>query len=404
MDDDNNLIELNSSSSSSSKFYKEEVKKKNNKFFTKLFSTLLLVFSTFILGIVVSFSYIFLKYKMIPNYANKSITSTSVGDNNIESTNDLIKSVIEAVRPSVVSITTLTENKSFFNIPIQYEGSGSGIIFHKTTTDIYVATNYHVIQNASKVGIGIRDNPPVPAKLVSKDPNSDLAVISVNYDDLIKEGIYDISVAKFADSSNVNVGDYVIAIGNALGEGITSTFGIISSTSTDITTKTGDLNVLQTTAAINPGNSGGALINLNGEVIGINTAKIDNTLIEGIGYTISSNIAIPIIEQMMNNTNPATLGVYVSDIHQDNSNYDEIAGGALIVDIIKNGPAHRAGLIPNDIITSLNNTPILSSKQLVEEMKKYSSSDTVKLKILRNGKVKTIKVKLYQNPNSSTSF
>ncbi len=382
-------------------FYKEEIKKQNKVliFFKRFFIYIGSVAFSLVLGLAISFTYIYCKDVVIPKYANDSIIQASADNssNIIETSNDLVKSIIENVRPSVVSITTLKNDTDWFRGTTQYEGSGSGIIFHKTSTDIFIVTNYHVIQNATAIGVAIDDNKPVQATLVGKDENYDLAVLSISSDNLSEQDISDIRVAKFADSSNVMVGDYVIAIGNALGEGITSTFGMISSTSTDIISENKKLNVLQTTAAINPGNSGGALINLNGEVIGINTAKVANNTVESVGYTISSSVAMPIIENIMSNLNPTSLGVLVTNVQDTNLSYDGMAGGAIIIDITPGGSADKAGIKINDIITSINDVPILSSEQLVEEIKKYEVWDTIKLKIIRNGKLETIKVKLLPN-------
>lgn len=381
------------------KFYKEEIKKQNNikKGLKKLFIYIGSVACSLIIGLAISFTYIYCKDIIIPKYANNSIIEASLdgsSNNIVKTSNSLVKNAIENARPSVVSITTLNNSVDWFNNSTQYQGAGSGIIFHKTSTDVFIVTNYHVIQNASAIGVAIDDNKPIKANLVGKDENYDLAVLSINSDSLNDEELSNIQVAKFADSSNLIVGDYVIAIGNAVGEGITSTFGMISSVSTDIISENKKLNVLQTTAAINPGNSGGALINLNGEVIGINTAKVADNKVESVGYTISSAVAMPIIEDIMRNLNPTSLGVMITDAQNANIDYEGMAGGALIVEIVPDGSADRAGLKVNDIITSVNDVPILSSSQLVEEIKKYEVWDTIKLKIIRNGKLETIKVKL----------
>ena len=381
------------------KFYKEEIKKQNNikKGLKKLFIYIGSIACSLIIGLAISFTYIYCKDIIIPKYANNSIIEASLdgsSNNIVKTSNSLVKNAIENARPSVVSITTLNNSVDWFNNSTQYQGAGSGIIFHKTSTDVFIVTNYHVIQNASSIGVAIDDNKPIKANLVGKDENYDLAVLSINSDSLNDEELSNIQVAKFADSSNLIVGDYVIAIGNAVGEGITSTFGMISSVSTDIISENKKLNVLQTTAAINPGNSGGALINLNGEVIGINTAKVADNKVESVGYTISSAVAMPIIEDIMRNLNPTSLGVMITDAQNANIDYEGMAGGALIVEIVPDCSADRAGLKVNDIITSVNDVPILSSSQLVEEIKKYEVWDTIKLKIIRNGKLETIKVKL----------
>mgnify|MGYP004455490363 CR=1 FL=1 len=381
------------------KFYKEEIKKQNNikKGLKKLFIYIGSVACSLIIGLAISFTYIYCKDIIIPKYANNSIIEASLdgsSNNIVKTSNDLVKNAIENARPSVVSITTLNNSVDWFNNSTQYQGAGSGIIFHKTSTDVFIVTNYHVIQNASSIGVAIDDNKPIQANLVGKDENYDLAVLSISSDSLNDEELSNIQVARFADSSNLIVGDYVIAIGNAVGEGITSTFGMISSVSTDIISENKKLNVLQTTAAINPGNSGGALINLNGEVIGINTAKVADNKVESVGYTISSAVAMPIIEDIMRNLNPTSLGVMITNAQSANIDYEGMAGGALIVEIVPDGSADKAGLKVNDIITSINDVPILSSSQLVEEIKKYEVWDTIKLKIIRNGKLETIKVKL----------
>lgn len=401
MNDNHNLVK-NDSTNGAHTFYKEEIKKQNKilKLFKKFFIYVGSVAFCLILGLAISFTYVFCKNIVIPNYANDSIIETSVDDNNIiETSNDLVKTIIENVRPSIVSITTLTNSVDWFRGATQYEGAGSGIIFHKTSTDIFIVTNYHVIKNANTIGIAIDDNDPIQAKLVGKDINSDLAVLSISYDNLDSQDINNIRIANFANSTDVMVGDYVIAIGNTLGEGITSTFGMISSTSTDIVANNKQLNVLQTTAAINPGNSGGALINLKGEVIGINTAKVADNNVENIAYTIGSSVAMPIIEDIMSNLNPTSLGVTVTDVKNANVGNQDISVGALIVEVVSNGSADKAGLKSGDIITSVNDVPILSSSQLVEEIKKYKVGDTVKLKFIRNGELKNIKVKFLPNTN-----
>lgn len=396
-----------SNSPSFSNIYTEEIKKKEKKIFKSIFSKIALIMVCFVIGAGGSTVYEVVNDVLIPMYAQDSIVKKATPINTksvIKNQNDIVKYAIGKVSPSVVSITTLTDT-SFLNIPTTYSGIGSGIIFYQSATDTFIVTNYHVIDKATKVGVAIDDYPPVLAKFVAKDVNSDLGIISVKNNRLKEMGIKDVRVATFDKESETKVGDYVIAIGNAVGEGITSTFGIISSTSKDIiTNKHNSLEgVMQTTAAINPGNSGGALINLKGEIIGINTTKEANNLVEGMGYTINSKVAMPIIEQIMNNTRPASLGVTVTDTANIAGDIN-LPGGALVMEVIKGSAAEKYGIKPKDIITSINNVPILSTAKLLDEIKKYSVSDTIELKVFRDGKVKTIEVKLIQNPSKSTSF
>ena len=394
MEDIHNKDNLGNSPNS---FFQEKVlnEKKSLKFIKSLSFKTIYIALSFLIGVVFSFSFVYLKDVYIPKFANDTIINSSPEDLQVQNMSSNISNIIENVKPSIVSITTLVQTRDFFNNVINSEDSGSGIIFHKTSNDVYIVTNYHVVANATSVGVAIEENSPVSANLIAKDANNDLAIISVPYSELKKSGADEIKVAKFADSSSALEGDYVIGIGNALGEGNTATLGMISAKSKDIVLGNKSLNVIQTTAAINPGNSGGALINLNGEVIGINTSKVADNTVEGIGYSISSNVAMPLIEQMMNNTNPATLGVEVTDAsNYPNSKYKV---GAIIVNVFKNGSADKAGLMPYDIVTSINEVPILNSSQLVQEIKKYSPKDTIKLNIIRNGEAMQIKVRLLPN-------
>lgn len=394
MEDIHNKDNLENSPNS---FFQEKVlnEKKSLKFIKSLSLKTIYIALSFLIGVVFSFSFVYLKDVYIPKFANDTIINSSPEDLQVQNMSSNISNIIENVKPSIVSITTLVQTRDFFNNVINSEDAGSGIIFHKTSNDVYIVTNYHVVANATSVGVAIEENSPVSANIIAKDANNDLAIISVPYSELKKSGADEIKVVKFADSSSALEGDYVIGIGNALGEGNTATLGMISAKSKDIVLGNKSLNVIQTTAAINPGNSGGALINLNGEVIGINTSKVADNTVEGIGYSISSNVAMPLIEQMMNNTNPATLGVEVTDAsNYPNSKYKV---GAIIVNIFKNGSADKAGLMPYDIVTSINEVPILNSSQLVQEIKKYSPKDTIKLNIIRNGEAMQIKVRLLPN-------
>ena len=169
--------------------------------------------------------------------------------------------IIKKVKPSIACITSVVQGTDFFNQSYESEGSGSGIVFYKDSQKAYIATNYHVISGASRVSISLNECDLVSAELVGKDANSDLAVISVKLSDLAAAGVKDVQVAEFGDSDSTQVGDTVIAIGNALGQGNTATKGIISVGAKEVNINGKKLTVLQTDAAINPGNSGGAIVN-----------------------------------------------------------------------------------------------------------------------------------------------
>lgn len=310
--------------------------------------------------------------------------------------------LIKKVKPSVVCITSTVQTQGFFNMIYESEGSGSGIIFSKNANNAYIVTNSHVIEGAEKVSISIDSSTFVPAKLIGKDTNSDLAVISVSMTDLKAQGIDDVRVITFGDSDKVVPGASVIAIGNALGGGNTATSGVVSMVDKEIQVSGKQLTVIQTDAAINPGNSGGALINSNGEVVGINTAKLSTTNVEGVGYSITSNTAKPIIEKLMNNQNAPFLGVYISDISEEMASaYNLPRTGVMITQIIPNSSASASDLRETDIITGIDDTPIFTKEQLIETVGNYKIGDEIEIKIIRNGKtVKAVPVKLIANPSS----
>lgn len=306
--------------------------------------------------------------------------------------------VIKSVKPSIVCITSVVEGTDFFNRVYQSEGSGSGIIFYEDAENVYIATNNHVISGALRVTVSISESDLVAASLVGKDANADLAVISVKKSDLQKVGITGVTCANFGDSDQMQVGETVVAIGNALGQGITATKGIISAQQKDVQIQNKLLSVIQTDAAINPGNSGGALVNSKGQVIGINTAKIAVDSVEGIGFSIASNVAKPIIEQLMNSEDTPALGVYITSITEDvAARYGLPKAGVLVQQVIPGGSAEKAGIMEGDVITSLNDNPTFTTDQLTKAVKETRVGDTAKVKLVRNGEEKTVTVKMYKS-------
>jgi serine protease Do len=215
--------------------------------------------------------------------------------------------VIENLSKAVVSIDTeIRTTSNYFGFGMgAYASAGSGIIIYEDSSDVYIATNNHVIENAKKVTISLDDSTKVPASYVGSDINEDVAVIKVSKTNMIAAGIEDYAIATFANSDNLKVGQDVVAIGNSAGEGKSATKGIISAINKEITVEGKTLNVLQTDAAINPGNSGGALVNMQSEVVGINTAKYSSSYsasegsVEGMGYAIPSNTVKRLVETMI---------------------------------------------------------------------------------------------------------
>ncbi len=330
--------------------------------------------------------------------------TASVFSGNTASSIPSYADIVNSVEPSVVSITSHVEQDNFglrgfgFEMPEATAGLGSGILFFEGDSKYYIVTNYHVIQQALDVTVSINGSEPISAKPVGSDANNDLAVISVNKDDARKSGVESVTLATFGNSDSMQVGDVVLAIGNALGEGNIATNGIVSGKDKSITVQNTTLTVLQTNAAINPGNSGGPLVNLKGEVIGINTAKISQTSTEGMGYSIPSNIAKPIIQGFMDSINKPYMGVQIATLTADMATqYNLPSAGAIVESVVEDSPAEKAGIQRLDIITGFNNEPILTSNQLTDAVRNCAIGDTVEVKLIRNGKENlTIKVTLEQ--------
>lgn len=315
---------------------------------------------------------------LIPNDdSNIMLTSTNT-----------VAPIIKEVKDSVVNILIKAKTTDFFNQLYETSGSGSGIIFKEDTDKVYILTNNHVIDGATSVSISITGTEQVTAILVGKDPQSDLAVISVLKTDLTNAGINSVTVAKFADSDTMEVGEYVLALGNALGEGKTVTQGIISAQNKNINIDGKKLTVIQTDAAINPGNSGGALINTDGEVVGINTAKLSSSAIEGIGYAIPSNIALSTANELLQNGTVqrpyfGIMGFTINDNFR--SMYNLNLEGVFISSVEENSSAADAGLKSTDIIVSYNGETIKTIEDLSAAISASKVNDTVTIGIIRNG-------------------
>ena len=303
--------------------------------------------------------------------------------------------VYERVEPSIVSIVSSNSDntREVLGINIPIEGSGSGIIFHSDETKYYIVTNYHVVQNATDVRVSVLDMGAFPAKLVGRNERNDVAVISINRDDVEKEGILEVDPAEFGDSDVLRVGDAVLAIGNALGEGNAATNGIISAKNRKINVDNITYSAIQTNAAINPGNSGGALINLQGEIIGMNSAKLssasimslESSKIEGMGYAIPSNDLKGLIEELMGPKKPM-LGVTGADMSEKMAaQYNLPQAGAVIIEVMEGSPGEAAGIMPFDVITAFNGQTIFVFQDLQDAVKECKLNDVVEIKYIRNG-------------------
>ncbi len=301
-----------------------------------------------------------------------------------------IANTVKSVENSIVNINIKAQvTGGWFGQTYESEGSGSGIIYKVDGDKVYIVTNNHVVEDATTVSISVTGNEQVNAKLVGKDATADLAVIYVSKSDLEKAGITNIKAAIFGNSDNMLVGENVIAIGNALGRGKTATLGIISAANKTINIDGKKLTMLQTDAAINPGNSGGALVNTNGEVIGINTAKYSsyNNSVEGTGYAIPVTTAKEVINSLVEKgtVDKPYLGISGYTIDENFRRiYNVKEQGVFIGNVESNSAAEKAGLQVSDIITAIDGTPVTKVEELSAQISKHKSGDQIVLTILRN--------------------
>ncbi len=323
---------------------------------------------------------------------NKDIKITSTDTTNASKQITEVTKVVDETMPAIVSIQCVVTMTSWdfwgnsFNE--DREGSGSGIILAKTDTELLIATNNHVVQGAKEMEVTFIDEKVVKAEIKGTDANSDLAVIAIDLKDILPETLSAIKVAKLGDSENVKVGQMAIAIGNALGYGQSVTVGYISALNREVNVDERVMTLLQTDAAINPGNSGGALLNINGEVVGINAVKYSSSDVEGMGYAIPISTATPIINELMaketlKEADKGFLGIGGEDITEEISKQLNMPKGVYVTSITENSAAQKAGIIKGDIITNFNGTDISSMEQLREKVSNTKTGTVVKVTILR---------------------
>ncbi len=307
---------------------------------------------------------------------------------NEEIKNNPIVKIAEEVGPSVVAITSKVNVTNWFNNPYTQEAMGSGVIFDINSENILILTNNHVIDGAEELMVTLGEDSDAPAEVVGEDQSTDLAIIKIAKTDLDQEILKEIKAATFGDSHSLSVGEPAIAIGNPLGYNKTVTTGVISALNRDLNFPDEKLRLLQTDAAINPGNSGGALVNINGEVVGINTIKIADTKVEGIGFAIPINFAKPIIEELIEKgyVSRPYLGIMGKNVDEEASELYEIPIGVIVVDVMENSSAQQGGIQRGDVIISVDGTKILSMEQLSNLIKEHEAGDTIKVTIVRNGK------------------
>ncbi|MCI5741409.1 MAG: trypsin-like peptidase domain-containing protein [Lachnospiraceae bacterium] len=307
-----------------------------------------------------------------------------------------VSGIVDEVMPSIVAITNMTEAqyRNFFGQVQNYESesAGSGIIIGQDNDYLYIVTNNHVVAGATSLTVCFVDDQTVTAEVKGTDSNSDLAVVAVKISDISGDTMKNIKVATMGDSDSVKVGESAIAIGNALGYGQSVTTGVISALDREVTLQdesTGSTTtnaLIQTDAAINPGNSGGALLNLQGEVIGINSAKYSDTAVEGMGYAIPIATAKPIIDDLIqretvDEAESAYLGIAGADITEDVSETYNMPRGIYVTKVVENSAADEAGIQKGDILTAFDGKKVSSMEGMQEMLRYYKAGEKIKVTV-----------------------
>ena len=339
-----------------------------------------------------------------------SLTSTASVGNGMD-----VSTIAENVMPSVVAIniSANVEQQGMFGYTQQYEaeGSGSGIIIGENDSELLMVTNNHVVSDATTVNVTFADGESYEAQVKSTDSDTDLAIVVVKLSDIKESPINQIKIATIGDSDSLKVGEQVVAIGNALGYGQSVTTGIVSAK--DRTNSTNTTPLIQTDAAINPGNSGGALLNMKGEVIGINSSKYSDTTVEGMGYAIPITAVQDRLDDLMNRqtrekvdeSEKGYLGISCATVSSDVSEAYGIPEGVLVTDVASKSAAEKAGIKANYVITKIDGQSISSAEELTEKLNYYAVGETVPItyEYLKDDAYveKTVDVTLMENPNAN---
>ena len=341
--------------------------------------------------------------KTVSNAKLTTSTSTVTSD---------VSDIVENTLPSIVSITNMSvqEVQNFFGGISQQESesAGSGIIISQNDSELLVVTNNHVVEGSDTLTVTFNDGNSVEAQIKGTDSARDLAVVAVPLDKISDDTMNAIKVATLGDSDSLKVGEPAIAIGNALGYGQSVTTGIVSATGRTIDGFDGEY--IQTDAAINPGNSGGALLNANGEVIGINSAKINSSAVEGMGFAIPISDASDVIQNLMNKETRSKvsdeergyLGIEGYDVSEEGAQMYNMPTGVYVKEVMSGGGDEKAGLTKGSIITGFEGSSISGMSSLQEQLQYYKAGEEVTLTVQipdKNGEYteKDIKVTLGKN-------
>ena len=336
-----------------------------------------------------------------------------------------VTSIVQSAMPSIVAITnkSVQEVQNYFSMfsrgggtqEQEVESQGSGIIIGQNDSELLIATNNHVVEGADTLSVCFADDNACEATVKGTDSDNDLAVIAVKLSDISDDTMSKIKIAEIGDSNQLQVGEQVVAIGNALGYGQSVTTGIVSAVNRQLEDSNSENGFIQTDAAINPGNSGGALLNMQGQVIGINSAKLASTEVEGMGYAIPVSTASPIFEDLMNrqtrtkvsSDQAAALGIKGQTVDSSIAEAYGIPQGVYVAEIEQGSAAEKAGITAGSVITKFDDTTIESMDDLKSCLEYYAAGETVDLvvKIADNGSYveKTLTITLNKADTSTTT-
>lgn len=324
-------------------------------------------------------------------------TAADTKDGNIKGQSLDVSDIASATMPSIVSITnkSVQEVQNYFDMfgmggqmqEQEVESAGSGIIIGQNDTELLIVTNNHVVENADTLSVAFVDNEVYEAAIKGTDADNDLAVVAVKLEEISDDTMSEIKAIQLGDSENLQVGEQVVAIGNALGYGQSVTTGIVSAVDRQL--DEASCNLIQTDAAINPGNSGGALLNMQGQLVGINSAKLASTEVEGMGYAIPVSVAQPIMEDLMSRTTrekvsedqASSIGIKGVDVDSETAETYGMPQGAYVAEVNEGSAAEKAGLKEGMIITKFDGTSVKSMSDLKAQLAYYAAGETVNLTV-----------------------
>lgn len=324
-------------------------------------------------------------------------TATASGDGSTDTQGLDVSDIASSTMPAIVSITSksVQEVQNYFDMfgmggqgqEQETESAGSGIIVGQNDTELLIVTNNHVVEGADTLSVAFVDNEVYEAAVKGTDADNDLAVVAVKLSDISENTMSKIKTIQLGDSDSLQVGQQVVAIGNALGYGQSVTTGIVSAVDRQI--EDSSTTLIQTDAAINPGNSGGALLNMQGQLVGINSAKMASTEVEGMGYAIPVSVAQPIMEDLMSRTTrekvsedkAASIGIQGVDVDSSTAETYGMPEGAYVASVNEGSAAEKAGIKEGMIITKFDGTSVGSMEELKSQLAYYSAGETVKITV-----------------------